>query len=332
MNNNEEVIIKAIGKLTLELDLDWDQQKKVKNVLEDILYGYNVQTLEKSLVKSDMGEKIFYYLKVKELEGCSKKTLRNAMCYLLKFSEWINKPVATITKNDIRMFLIATTADAKPSTKNTITYIIKGFFTWLSEEEIIPKNPAGKLPVNKLPKRLRGYLKIDELERLRIACETDRERCLIEFLFATGCRVEEVSKVNIEDVNFNDNTVRIIGKGNKERIVCFSAKTKVYIQKYLESRIDNNPALFVSKIKPYNRLGVRGIQYTVHGIADKAGFEKSVYPHLLRHTMATLSQQAGADITTIQHLLGHSSPATTQIYAEQDMDNIKHEYKQHFIQ
>ena len=279
-----------------------------------------------------MDEKIFLYYKVKELEGYSPRTLENYMSVLRNFSFWLNKPVETVTKNDLRMYLMSVAPGKKPSTMNTVTYVLKGFFTWLEEEEIIPKSPAKKLQTTKLPKRLRKSLTIEELEKLRIACETDRERCLIEFIFATGCRVSEVVNVNKSDLNFADNTLRVIGKGDKERIVCFSNKTKVYINNYLNTRVDDNPALFVSVKKPFKRLQKRGIQMIISKIAKRAGFDKSVYPHLLRHTMATLSYQAGADLTTIQHLLGHTSPATTQVYSEQDLDNIKHEYKQHFIQ
>ena len=332
MNNNEEIKIKIIGALTLEFNFNWEDQRKVRDILETCLYGYDVLTKEKGLVKSNIDEKIFLYYKVKELEGYSPRTLENYMSVLKNFSMWLNKPVETVTKNDLRMYLMSVAPGKKPSTMNTVTYVLKGFFTWLEEEEIIPKSPAKKLQTTKLPKRLRKSLTIEELEKLRIACETDRERCLIEFIFATGCRVSEVVNVNKSDLNFADNTLRVIGKGDKERIVCFSNKTKVYINNYLNTRGDDNPALFVSVKKPFKRLQKRGIQMIISKIAKRAGFDKSVYPHLLRHTMATLSYQAGADLTTIQHLLGHTSPATTQVYSEQDLDNIKHEYKQHFIQ
>ncbi|MGL5190909.1 MAG: site-specific tyrosine recombinase/integron integrase [Cetobacterium sp.] len=332
MNNNEEVIIKMIGSLTLEFNFNWDDQRKARDVLETALYGYTVTTTETSLVKGNIDENIFMFYKVKELQGYSKETLKNYMYVLKNFSLWLNKPVASVTKNDIRMYLMTITSNKKPSTMNTITYIIKGFFTWLEEEDIIPKSPAKKLETTKLPKRLRKSLTIEELEKLRIACKDDRERCLVEFLFATGCRVSEVVTINTENLNMNDNTITVIGKGNVERVVCFSNKTKVYIQNYLNSKLGDDPALFTSIRKPYKRIHKRGIEIIITKIASRCNFDKSVFPHLLRHTFATLSYQSGADLTTIQHLLGHTTPATTQIYSEQDMDNIKHEYKQHFIQ
>lgn len=332
MNCNEEFVVKSIGKLSLEFNFDWQQQRKIRDILYSALCGYEIISLKTSLVKSDMEEKIMYYLQSKKLEGYSEKTLRSYYGILMKFADFVNKPVSLVTKNDIRYFLMQNTERLKPSSMNTLMYSIKGFFTWLSNEELIPTSPAKNLPVNKLPKRLRKSLTIEELERLRKGCTTNRERALVEFLFATGCRLSELVSVNLSDLNLSDNTLKVIGKGNKERIVCFSDKTKFHLNNYLSEREDEDPALFVSERKPYGRLHQRAIQKIIKTIADKAGFDKSVYPHLLRHTMATLGFQSGANLTTIQHLLGHTSPVVTQTYAEESIENVKHEYGQHFIQ
>lgn len=329
MNCNEEFIMKAIGKLTLEFNFDWEQQRKIRDCLNYSMYNYEVHTLEKSLIKGDMQEKIFLYIKVKQLAGYSNSTLKHYRYLLDKLATFLNKPVGTITTNDLRMFLILNSEGKKPSTINSIIFYIKAFFAWLEGEELIPRNPARKLEITKVPKRLRKSLTIEELEKLRIACKDSRERALVEFLFATGARVSECVDCNIEDLNFSDNSLRVIGKGDKERVVCFGDKTKVYLNKYLDERHkDNDPALFVSQKFPYNRLSRRGIELIIHKIAERAGFNKNVYPHLLRHTMATLGFQNGANLVTIQHLLGHTDPATTQIYAENSLDNIKHEYRQ----
>lgn len=331
MNCNEEFIVKAIGKLTLDFNFSWEEQKRIREDLYYCLYGYEILNLNKSLVKSDFDEKLMLYFQIKKLEGYSDKTLKNYYYILKRFSAWINKPVSTITKNDIRMYLIQNTDNLKPSTVNTITFTIKSFFTWLINEELIASNPAKNITTTKLPKRLRKSLTIEELEKLRLACKDDRDRCIIEFIFATGCRVSEIVSINLENLNMNENTLKIVGKGDKERIVCFNDKTKLYINNYIKTRTDNNPALFISQRKPFKRLGTRGIEVIVSKISARAGLNKSVYPHLLRHTMATLGYQSGIDITTIQCLLGHTSPVTTQIYADQNIDNVKHEYKQHMI-
>jgi len=331
MNCNEEFIMKALGKLTLEFNFDWEQQRKIRDCLNYSMYNFEVHTLEKSLIKGDLNEKIFLYIKVKKLAGYSDATLRNYQYTLYKLAIFLNKPVGTITTNDLRMFLIMNSEGKKPSTINSIIFYIKAFFTWLEGEELIQRNPARRLEVNKVPKRLRKSLTVEELEKLRIACKDNRERALVEFIFATGCRVSEVVNCNIEDLNFSENSLKVIGKGDKERIVFFGDKTKVYLKKYLEDRKDSNPALFIGIKKPHNRLKKRAIELIIHDAAERAGFSKNVYPHLLRHTMATLGLQNGADLVTIQHLLGHTDPSTTQIYAQNSLENIKHEYKQHMI-
>ena len=331
MNCNEEFIVKLIGKLTLEFNYNWQEQRKINEIINLSLYEYNVLPKETALSTSDLEEKIILYLQVKKLENYSEQTLKNYLYTLRKLSEFIKKPVACIDKNDLRYFLANCYPDVKPSTINSKIFCLKAFFKWLLDEDIIPKNPARLLNENKLPKRLRHSLTIEELEKLRLACSDERDRALLEFIFATGCRVSEVESVNISDLNLNDNSLKIIGKGDKERIVFFNDKTKLYLEKYLKTRKDVNPALFISQRFPFDRLHKRGIEVVISKIGVRAKLKKDIYPHLLRHTMATLALQSGADLTTIQHLLGHTVPATTQIYAENSIENIKHEYNQHLI-
>ncbi|EEP53953.1 site-specific tyrosine recombinase/integron integrase [Clostridium butyricum] len=330
MNCNEEFVVKALGKLTLEFNYDWDEQKKIRELLHLSLYNYEVMSSEKSLVTSDLKEKILLYLQVKKLENYSKATLNNYMYTLRNFSNFIVKPVSNISKNDIRYFMAINYENLKPSTVNNKLACIKAFFEWLEQEEIIPKNPARYLQGTRLPKHLRHSLTIEELEKIRLSCKDVRERALIEFLFATGCRISEVVKANISDLDLSNNLLRVIGKGDKERTVFFNDKTKLHIKNYIDTRKDENEALFIASKFPYKRIGKRGLELIISRIGERADIGKSVYPHLLRHTMATLGLQSGADITTIQHLLGHTTPSTTQIYAETSLDNLKHEYKQHF--
>ena len=144
--------------------------------------------------------------------------------------------------------------------------------------------------------------------------------------------MSEIVNVNISDIDFNTNKLKVIGKGDKQRVVYFNDKTKLYLENYIATRKDNNPALFISERFPFGRMGKRGIEIAISKLGIRAKLGKDVYPHLIRHTMATLGLQSGADITTIQYLLGHTSPCTTQTYAEQSNENLQHEYNQHFIQ
>lgn len=330
MNCNEEFVVRAIGKITMEFPLI--EQLKVRDILYEALYNYNVLPIEQGLVVSDIEERVMLYLACKKLEGKSNKTLYNYKLILQKLSFNLIKPIASITIMDLRMYLAVTTKGLKPGTINTIMSTLKSFFGWLELEEYIPKNPTRKLQPYKTPKRMRKSLTAEELERLRYACKTTRERALVEFLFATGCRVSEVMQTNREDLNYRELSLRVIGKGDKEREVYFSSKAKLYLEKYLETRTDDCPAIFITSKYPHQRLGVRSIEREIGKIAERAGFDKSVFPHLLRHTMATLAVQAGAKLTTVQFLLGHDDPSTTQIYAETSMEEVRHEYRQHLIQ
>lgn len=162
---------------------------------------------------------------------------------------------------------------------------------------------------------------------LRDACRTTRQRALLETLYSTACRLDEVVKLNINDINFNTMSAKVIGKGDKERVVYLSSKSKIYLEKYFEERKDNNKAVFVVGKKPFNRLGRRSIEREIGEIGILAKLEKSIYPHILRHSFATHALQSGMSLDTIQKILGHSDPATTQIYSELNDSTVHEQYK-----
>ncbi|HCL4549727.1 integrase [Clostridium botulinum] len=321
----DEVVIKLVGKLSLEFpDID---QLKVRSIAEEILYKYSILPEETALVASDIEEKIQIYLATKKLDGLSKKTLKNYEYNLLIFASHLRKPLATINTMDLRMFLAVRCKDMKQSSVNGQISILKSFFSWLHEEEYIPKNPAKKLKQTKEPKRLRHAMTEEEVELLRQASKTDREKALVEFLISTGCRLSEVVGVNKDDINWYEMSLNVIGKGDKERKVYFNTKAKILLKKYLLTREDDNLALFVTSKRPHARLGGRSIQREIKKIAKRAGINKSIYSHLFRHSFATNKLNAGMPMPVIQHLMGHESPATTQIYAQLSEENVKYEYK-----
>lgn len=279
----------------------------------------------------DLMEKIDTFLSAKKLEGLSPLTLEGYELELRIFADKVRKPVNEITTQDIRLYL-SMFPDIKLSTLSTKLSRIKSFFAWLTEEEIIDRDPARRIKPPKTEKRLPKALTIEELEMIREHCETYRERALIEVLYATGCRLSEVIGINKEDINWHEGTVNVIGKGDKERTVYLSFKAMYHLKKYLKSRTDDNPALFVTSKKPYNRLGARSIQREIKKIAARTDIKKDVHPHVLRHTFATLTLNNGADISAIQHILGHASPATTQIYAVVSDERKQQQYKRHLVQ
>ena len=328
MNYNEELKRNILIKLAENININFENQQTVERILVELLQDYTVVKNETSLTISDIPEKITMYLQAKKLEGLSDLTLQNYFYFLRRLSEHTHKQVRDITLNDLRMFLYVECEGIKPSTANTKVAYLQSFFKWMVDEEIIDKDPSRKLTQVRLPKRLRNSLTIEEIEKLRLACIDTRERALLELLFSTGCRLSEVVGINVEDLNYQELSIRVIGKGNKERIVYFNTKAKVHIENYIKERPGYSEALFVTSKKPYKRVGCRGIQLIINKIADRAGFDKSVFPHLFRHSMATLTLQNGASIITIQKLLGHSNVTTTEKYAQANMENVKFEYKQ----
>jgi integrase/recombinase XerD len=324
---------KVLGKATLECpELN---QLALRNILEEVLYDYELQPKTTALVPmADILDKIVMFLASKRLDGLSNVSIYNYGLHLRRFAQYTCKNVADITTMDIRRYLAHLMQQGLKNTSiETEKSIQKSFFNWLENEEYIIKSPARKIKPSKTEKRLRKALDDEELERLRDACSTPRQRALLEFIFSTGCRLSEAVNVDIADINWNECSLKVIGKGNKEREVQFSKKARLYLKKYIATRGDiSNPALFITERKPYKRLGNRAVEREISKVAKLAGIDKAVYPHLLRHTMATMGLRSGASLQTIQTLLGHSSPNTTEIYAEISNESVKEEYRRHMIQ
>ena len=168
----------------------------------------------------------------------------------------------------------------------------------------------------------------ENLEKLRDTCSNVRDLAILELLISTGMRVGELTRLNITDMNFQERSCIVLGKGNSEREVYFSAKSKMYIKKYLETRTDKNEALFVSLIRPYNRLGISGIEIAIRNLGREANINK-VHPYKFRRTMATMAIDKGMPIEQVQKLLGHTKIDTTMHYAMVNQANVKYSHRKY---
>lgn len=322
---NEEAIIRLVGKLGLEFpELD---QLKVRVIVEEIMYKYDVVTKETSLVASDVEDKLQMYLAVKRLEGLSERTLKNYNYNLIKFASIVKKPLAAINTNDLRMYLAIRSKDMKASSLNGQINILKSFFGWLHSEEYIPKNPSTKLKQTKQPKRVREPLSEEEIEILRQACKTTREEALLEFAYSSGARLSEIVGIDVSTINWHERTVKVIGKGNKEREICFSTKAKILLLKYIKNRKGQCEALFITERAPYGRVTGRAIQKEFKRISERTEINKAIYPHIFRHSFATHLLNKNVPLHIVQELMGHESSATTQIYAQTSRENVLHAYR-----
>lgn len=301
----------------------------LRGILDIVLYDYEIMPRERGLIVTNgFRDKIMLYVASKKLDGLSGLTLKRYYSILMKMSDAIHKEIETITVMDIRMYLakVATAKDIQKSTLASQISVLRSFFTWMADQDYITKNPMRQIKTTKTEKRMRKALTGEELERLRDGCKTHRQRALVEFLFATGCRLSEIQQLNIEQVNWNDLTVRVIGKGNKERQVNFTPKARLYMRKYIGLRTSG--PLFITSKMPKTRMAARSIQKEIGLIAKNCGFERPIFPHLLRHTHATMLLTAGMPISDISNDLGHSNIATTMVYAKTDPSKVRTEYQQ----
>ena len=297
--------------------------------LAAILKDYSI-TKESDEQRSDLNRRIKYYLGAKRIDGLSDKTLGNYRCNLEMFAARVNKSAAKVTTDDIRGYIsyLDETRHLKDTSLQTHITTLRAFFGWLHTEECIKKNPMSKIKSLKLDKKgARQALTVEELERLRDACKTYREKALIEFLVSTGCRLSEVAQLRAADLNLADRSVQVTGKGDKDRVVYFSVRARLMVQEYIVQR-KGGDGLFVSNKSPYEPLKPRAIQRIVRSLSERAGLEGRVHPHLLRHTFATHALNGGMDVTVIQRLLGHEDIATTQIYAELNEEGVSSIYAQ----
>jgi integrase/recombinase XerD len=296
-----------------------------------ILAAYDIKPAKILISHPDIAEKVKLFLAAKRLEGLSPSTLAGYGIELRIFGSHFQKPVKEITTSDIRDFL-SRFEGLKLSSLARKLSVLKSFFSWLADEEMIDKDPTRKIKPPKTEKRLPKALSIEELEMMREMCKTTRERAMVEVFYATGGRLSEIQQLDRQDIDWVEKSSKVLGKGNKEREVFLSVKASYHLKKYLSSREDDNSALFVTERKPHRRLSKRGIQREFKIIAARAGIKKRVHPHVMRHTMATLTLNNGADLVAVQELLGHVDPGTTQVYAQLSNERKKESHRRYLVQ
>lgn len=328
ISSTAELLLNDTLNIVLGPSLD---PEELREQLAEVFLRYDIKPAPIPNGHPDLQQKIQLYLAGKRLEGLSEVTLKGYAIELRIFAQNVQKATAEITTADLRVYL-GQFEQLKTSSISGKLSVLKSFFSWLTSEEVIPRDPSRKIKPPKKEKRLPKALTIEELEMIREACETLRERAMLEVYYATGCRLSEVQKMNRDDIDWQAMSAKVIGKGNKERTVYFSYKSMYHLKKYLMKRLDTEQALFISERQPYHRLSNRGIQREIKAIAERSGVKKNVHPHVLRHTFATLMLNNGADIVSVQGLLGHEDPATTQIYAQASDERRKQAYKQHLVQ
>ncbi len=263
-------------------------------------------------------------------------TIKSYYNDLKEFDIYFKGNIKNLKYKDIQDYL-ATLQDKNSRTVAHYITVINSFYNFLVSDEIIKENPCTNIASPKLNKKLPNYLTEEEVDRLldvRLVTAFDyRNKAMLELLYATGLRITELCNLKITDIDINNCFVRVYGKGKKERIVPLSDISlkylNIYINHYRDVILKNTVSdyLFISNnLKNISRQGFFKI---IKNECNRAGIEKNVSPHVLRHSFATHLLKHGADLRVIQELLGHEDISTTQIYAHLVNEKLKKDYEYH---
>lgn len=309
--------------------LDNSGMKKLREVLEHTLFYYELS--ESDVEQEDNSDVLIEaFLSAKRIEGCSEKTIKYYRATILTMMRSVDKGLRRITTEDLRGYLIEYQRRKNLSrvTVDNVRRILSSLFAWLEDEDYILKSPVRRIHKVKTASNIKETYTDESLELMRDGCTELRDLAMIDMLASTGMRVGEMVLLNREDVNFADRECVVFGKGDKERVVYFDARTKIHLQNYLNERSDTNPALFVSLRMPHRRLTIGGVEVRLRKLGQELGLHK-VHPHKFRRTLATMAIDKGMPIEQLQRLLGHSKIDTTLQYAMVKQSNVKLAHKKY---
>ena len=317
---DQEQVNKIMYQMTNVLDNT--QMMHLKKVLEDLS--------SEEITEDDSEELLERFIATKRLEGRSERTLKYYRITIEKMMKSLGKNVRGITTDDLRHYLAdyQQNSNASKMSIDNIRRNLSSFFNWLEDENYILKSPVRRIHKIKTTTAVKEAYSDDEMERLRDCCTEIRDLALVDMLASTGMRIGELVQLNIEDIDFNERECVVLGKGDKERIVYFDARTKLHLQEYLETRKDDNEALFVGLRNPHKRVTINGVELRIRQLGQAVGIKKC-HPHKFRRTMATVAIDKGMPIEQVQKLLGHEKIDTTLHYVMVKQSNVKNAHRKY---
>ena len=315
--NMEEKLVKILNEMADYLNIS--QMKKLQETLLKHLAENEAKTEEIPNV-----EYLKMFIDAKQIEGCSERTLQYYRVTIEHMLGSIETPIRKITTDEIRGYLVdyQKVNNCSKVTVDNVRRNMSSFFSWLEEEDYILKSPMRRIHKIKTKQPVKETITDEMIEKLRDNCTCVRDLAMIDLLYSTGIRVGELVGLNISDIDFEERECIVFGKGDKERRVYFDAKAKLHLQEYIESRTDDNPALFVTLDAPHARLKISGVEIRVRELGRKLNIDK-IHPHKFRRTMATRAIDKGMPIEQVQKILGHSQIDTTMQYAIVNQNNVK---------
>lgn len=315
-------IINEVQRLMLP-HLNNEQLLQLQEVLGNVLSAVDIYKKQSKLTENKT-DSVNSFLAAKRIEGCSEKTMTYYCNTIKAMLEGIGKLPQQITTDDLRRYLLNYQMSRKSSkvTIDNIRRILSSFFSWLEDEDLIVKSPVRRIHKVKTAKVVKDTYTDEALELMRDNCTTLRDLAIVDILASTGMRIGELVNLNCSDIDFAERECIVFGKGSKERMVYFDARTKIHLQNYLNSRSDNNPALFVALSYPFDRIMIGGVERRLRELGKRLNIPK-VHPHKFRRTLATTAIDKGMPIEQVQQLLGHQKIDTTMHYAMVKQQNVK---------
>ena len=303
--------------------LNNEQLQHLQDALEYCLHGVELASSDQPQ-EQEHTDSVAAFIAAKRIEGCSEKTLAYYSKTIKTMVAAIGKTVQQITTDDLRQYLTAYQTERKSSkvTIDNIRRILASFYSWLEDEDYIIKSPVRRIHKVKTAKIIKDTYSDETLELMRDNCDSLRDLAIIDLLASSGMRIGELVTLNREDINFNERECVVFGKGNRERLVYFDARTKIHLQNYLDNRTDSCPALFVTLRAPYKRIQIGGVELRLRELGRRLSIPK-VHPHKFRRTLATSAIDKGMPIEQVQQLLGHQKIDTTMHYAMVKQQNVK---------
>ena len=313
----EEKLVAILNEMAEHLSIA--QMKKLQEVLVK-----NLAENEPARTDISNDQYLKMFLDAKQVEGCSGRTIQYYRVTIERLLEKIDKPIRKCDTEEIREYLSSyqQTNNCSKVTVDNVRRNLSSFFSWLEEEDYILKSPMRRIHKIKTKQPVKEVISDEAIEQMRDNCGCSRDLAMIDLLYSTGIRVGELVNLNISDIDFEARECVVFGKGDKERKVYFDAKAKLHLQEYINSRSDENPALFVTLDSPHDRLKISGVEIRIRELGRKLNLTK-IHPHKFRRTMATRAIDKGMPIEQVQRILGHSQIDTTMQYAMVNQNNVK---------
>ena len=315
----EEKVVTILNEMSEYLSIP--QMKKLQEVMVNTFAENQADTK-----KIENKEFLQMFLDAKKIEGCSERTIQYYRVTVEHMLSCIETEVRKITTEEIRAYLAdyQRLNSCSNVTIDNIRRNISSFFSWLEEEDYVLKSPMRRIHKIKTKTVVKNVITDEGIEKLRDNCEEIRDLAIIDLLYSTGIRVGELVNLNIDDIDLEGRECIVYGKGDKERIVFLGARAIEFLEQYLGAR--RSGPVFLSLRAPHHGVKKNALENIVRKIAEKAGLEKRVFPHLLRHTFATHALNKGMPLAGLCDLMGHASVETTRIYAKNSRQKLKYDY------